>query len=525
VREASTGVRERISVNFNFKDSLGAGYTRPETIEKQTDGSWLLVGNKRVFNFSSEAALTYFDDVSTLAFNNTNISRVDSGLRLSVDPRAYIDSTGGVTNAALDMSSSSGFKESPAGKFVTLASSVPVGSKAVGCVVVKGPGAMVGQQWQGFHPNGILLKRADASSMQDYMAIDSIVTDGGRTAINTATTAAAGNFGAGQAVSFSYNSATVSNICTHNFGNRAGTSTNLTDTVNTTAWETNQSSSTYVVETQALGARKNVLTGVASDATIAGRNVAWNTGPRYARDSTPSAALAKTFDNNPSLTFEVFDTDGKLRAVVVSRYLGELPPAEMAKVYFDANRVSKFDSATLKRYLSFADATSTVSANQTTLSANWTTSADAWGADRIMVYSEVLRAETGTGIANVTTSPTKVSSLWTSDNATATELNAIAGTNFYWWNSGFAKPTGTTSCTGSSLISTTGVNVGRSTNSLSSSTIDSPYYGSDQLNSACIAATGSTTTKAYLYRELGTRTYTDSNVRLFAYTANKVLRN
>ena len=523
VKQGGSGVREKIAVNFNFKDSAGTGYTRPEVIEKQADGSWLLVGTQRAFNFFSESALTYFDDVSTLAFNNTNNSRVDSGLRLSVDPRAYISSTGIVTNAALDMTSPTGFKESTAGKFSTLAASVPTGSKAVGCVIVKGPGALVGQQWQGFHPNGILLKRADASTMQDYMAIDSIVTDLARAAINAATTAAAGNFGAGQAVSFSYNTAAVSNICTHNFGNRAGTSTNLIDTVNTTVWETNQSSSTYVVETKALGARNNVLTGVANDSTIAGRNVAWYTGPRYARDSTPSAALVTTFDNNPNITFEVFDTDGKLRAVVVSRYLGELPPAEMAKVYFDANRVSKFDLATLKRYFSFADATSAVSANQTTVTANWTTSADAWGADRIMVYSEVIRAETGTGIANVTGS--KVSGLWTSDNATATELNAIVGTNFYWWNNGFAKTTGTTTCTGSSLISSTGVNVGRSTSSLAGSTIDSPYYGSDQLTSACIAASTSATTKAYLYRELATRTYTDSNVRLMAYTSNKLLRN
>ncbi len=523
VKQGGSGVREKIAVNFNFKDSSGTGYTRPEVIEKQTDGSWLLVGNQRTFNFFSESALTYFDDVSTLAFNNTNTSRVDSGLRLSVDPRAYISSTGGVTYAALDMTSPTGFKESTAGKFITLAASVPTGSKAVGCVIVKGPGALVGQQWQGFHPNGILMKRADASSMQDYLAIDSVVKDAARTAINTATTAAAGNFLAGQTVSFSYGGTTVSNICTYNFGNRAGTSTNLTDTVNPTVWETTQSSNTYVVDLQALGARNNVLTGLTNDASIAGRNIAWNTGPRYARQSPPSADLAKTFDNNPNITFEVFDTEGKLRAVVESRYLGELPPAEMAKVYFDAKRVSKFDSATLKRYLSFADATSTVTATQSTMTANWTTSADAWGADRIMVYSEVLRAETGTGIANVTGS--KVSSLWTSDNTTATELNAIPGTNFYWWNSGFAKPTGTTTCSGSSLISTTGVNVGRSTISLPGSAIESPYYGSDQLNSACIAATGSTTTKAYLYRELGTRTYTDSNVRLFAYTANKVLRN
>jgi len=525
LQQSGNGVREKISVNFNFKDSSGAGYTRPETIEKQADGSWLLVGNKRDYNFFSESALTYYDDVSTLAFNNTNNSRVDAGLRLSVDPRAYIDSTGKGTNAALDMTTSSGSKEGTAGKFVTLAASVPTGSKTVGCVVVKGPGAMVGQQWQGFHPNGILLKRPDASTVQDYLAIDSIVTDGARSAITAATAAAAGNFGAGQTVSFSYNGATISNICTYNFGNRAGTSTTLTDTANPTVWETTQSSNTYVVEMKALGPRKNVLTGVANDATIQGRNLAWYTGPRYARDSTPSDALVKQFDNNPNITFEVFDTDGKLRAVINSRYLGELPPAEMAKLYFEANRVSKFDSATLKRYLNYADATATVTDSPTTVTANWTTSADAWGADRINLYSEVQRSEVGTGIANVTTSPTKVNGLWTSDAATANELNVISGTNFYWWNAGFAKPTGTTACTGSSLISTTGVSVSRSTLSLTGSTIDSPYYGSTQLTNACIAASGSATTKAYLLRELATRTYTDSNVRLYAYTSNKLLRN
>jgi hypothetical protein len=53
---------------------------------------------------------------------------------------------------------------------------------------------------------------------------------------------------------------------------------------------------------------------------------------------------------------------------------------------------------------------------------------------------------------------------------------------------------------------------------------DGTFFGTDQLASACILATGSTTTKAYLYRELGTRTYTDTNTRLYYYVANKALR-
>jgi glucoamylase len=540
LQAAGSGMREQIAVNFNFKDKNLIGYTRPEVIEKQDNGSWVLVGNKRAFNFYAEAALTYYDDVSSLGYNNTNFSRVDSGLRLSVDPRAAITSTGSVIYAALDMTQFGGTKDSVAngGTFTTLASGLGPNAKAVGCVIVKGPGVIPtgSSKWQGIHPNGVLLKRPDASKVQDYMAIDAVVPTAARTAIDTATVAANGNFGAGKAIQFSYNGASINsevapsstsnNLCTYNFGNRAGTSTTLTDAVNATAWESTQSSSTYVVELAALGARKNVLTGAANDATIVGRDVAWNTGPRYAR-AAPSPEIAKAFDNNPVITFEVFDTDGRLRAVVSSRYLGDVPPANMAKEYFDANRVSKFDSTTLKRYLSFADAGTTVAANQNSVTADWTTSADAWGADRIMVYSEIQRSEVGSGtgatngIANVTG---KVNGLWTSDNALATYLTGLAGNNFYWWNSGYAKDIGATACTGNSLISSTGVNVARKTLNLTNSGIDSAYYGLDQLNSACIAATGSTSTKAYVLRELGTRTYTDTNVRLYASTSNKAMR-
>jgi hypothetical protein len=534
------GLRERIAINFNFKDNLQIGYTRPEVAEKQADGTWILVGNKRPFNFYAEAALTYYDDVSTLAYNNTNSSRVDSGLRLSADPRIAIKDDGTVIYAALDMTQFGGTKDTP---FVTLAGGLGNLAKAVGCVVVKGPGVLVGSKWQGFHPNGVLLKRPTASTVQDYMAIDAVIPDAARTAIDTAVTAANGSFGAGKPIAFTYatsvqitsekavsNVSPVSNnLCTYNFGNRAGTSTTLNDSANPTVWESTQSSSTYVVELAALGARKNALTGAANDLTIAGRDIAWNTGPRYAR-AAPSPELAKIFDNNPVITYEVFDTDGRLRAVMVTRYLGEMPPASMAKEYFDANRVSKLDLATLKRYLSFADNATTVSANQKTVTAQWTTSADAWGADRIVMYSEIQRAEVGSGtgatngIANVT-GTTKVSSLWTQDGVLAKYLSDIAGDNFYWWNSGYAKPTGTTTaCTGDALVSSTGVNVARKTTSLTDKAIDNDYYGLDQAKSACILASGSTSTKAYVAREVGTRTYTDTNVRLYAYTANKAMR-
>jgi hypothetical protein len=537
------GLRERIAINFNFKDNQQIGYTRPEVAEKQADGTWILVGNKRQFNFFAEAALTYYDDVSTLAYNNTNFSRVDSGLRLSVDPRTAIKNDGTVIYAALDMTQFGGTKDTP---FVTLAGGLGDLAKAVGCVVVKGPGALVGSKWQGFHPNGVLLKRPTASTVQDYMAIDAVIPDAARKAIDDATAVANGSFGAGKPIAFTYASTAITsekavsnvspvsnNLCTYNFGNRAGTSTTLNDSVNPTVWESTQSSSTYVVELAALGARKNALTGVANDQAIAGRDIAWNTGPRYAR-AAPSPELAKIFDNNPVIVFEVFDTEGRLRAVMATRYLGEMPPANMAKEYFDANRVSKLDLATLKRYLSFADNATTVSANQKTVTAQWTTSADAWGADRIMMYSEIQRAEVGSGtgatngIANVT-GTTKVSGLWTQDGVLAKYLSYIAGDNFYWWNSGFAKPTttttsGTTTCTGDALVSSTGVNVARKTLSLTDKSIDNDYYGLDQAKSACILASGSTSTKAYVSREVGTRTYTDTNVRLYAYTANKAMR-
>ena len=509
---------EQIAVNFNFKDNTGAGYTVPDLIEKQADNTWLLVGNQRNFDFFSEASLIYQDDVSTLSYNNTNISRIESGIRLSLDPRFAFSSTGTVSFTAADMKSTS--YGSSSSTFKALAATIPGTSRMVGCVVVKGPGAWntARTKWSGFHPNGILMKRADASTRQDYMAIDSTVRDEARTAINAITVPASGNLGAGQAVSFTTGGTPYTNICTNNLGgNRAGTSTTLTDTTNVTQWESLQSNNNYAVELLALGARTNVLTGTANDSAIAGRNVAWNTGPRNAREA-PSAGLAAVFDNNPRISFEVFDTDGKLRAVFSARYIGELPPAQMAKAYIDNKMVSTIDRATLSNYLDFAANTATSKSTATTFTGTWTTPSGAFGADRIGLYSEVQTSETGTGLANITG---KVTGLWASDPELATELNAVTGTNFYWWNSRYAKPEG---CSGSALVSTTGVGVSRQTLALTASTLDANYYGSGQLASACIAITGSTTTKAHLYREINTRTYTDTNVRLYYYVTNRALR-
>lgn len=189
----------------------------------------------------------------------------------------------------------------------------------------------------------------------------------------------------------------------------------------------------------------------------------------------------------------------------------------MAKTYIDTNMVSKMDRTTLARYLDFAGNADSTKSTATSFTGAWTTASGAFGADRINLYSEVYRSQPGTGIANETG---KVSGLWSADADLATSLNAITGSNFYWWNSGYGKPTGTTTCSGSVLINTTGIGVSRQTKSLSGNAIDGTYYGTDQLASACITPG----TKAFVYREIGTRTYTDTNATLYYYVTNKALR-
>jgi hypothetical protein len=194
-----------------------------------------------------------------------------------------------------------------------------------------------------------------------------------------------------------------------------------------------------------------------------------------------------------------------------------MPPAQMAKAYIDNNMVSKMDRATLARHLDFAANADSTKSTATSFTGTWSTPSGAFGADRINLYSEVYRSQPGTGIANETG---KVSGLWTFDADLAANLNAITGTNFYWWNGSFAKPTGTLTCSGNVLINTTGIGVSRQTKSLSGTAFDGTYFGTDQLASACITPG----TTALVYREIGTRTYTDTNVQLYYYVANRAQR-
>lgn len=494
---------ERMAINLYFKDNQGAGYTRPEIVEKQSDGSWKLSGNQRKFNAYAESSLIYYDDLAThTSYNNVNYSHIESGLRLSVDPRAYLHADGSVTYPVMDLTKPGGYATGTPAYWNNL--SPTNGAKKVGCVVVTGPGEVDGFKWAGFPSNGILLKRPTGSDVQDYMGIDRVLPNTARTAINATSASADGSSGQ---VSFSLNGTTIiSNIC--NWG--GGT--------------TNSSSPNYVTDIEALGARQNVLTGT-SDSAIAGRDVAWNTGARYARKAA-STDLKKVLDSNPLLKFEIFDTDGRLRHVVSTRYLGEVPPAKMAEIYVKTNKVSKFSAASLARYLDFASGGSDTQNDVAgSIEAQWTTSSGAFGADRINLYSEIQRAQAGSGIRNEVGF---VSSLWASDPDLATYLNGLPGTNFFWWNSASANEyvsgnSGPCKTTSSTLyINTTGVNVGRSTTSIgASNTFDGSLWGGQSLQSSACIPSGTPQYDAYVLREMSTRTYTDTNTRLYYIVSNK----
>ena len=487
---------ERIAVNLNFKDSTGAGYTRPEVIERQTDGRWLLVGNRRAFNGYAEAQATYMNDLTpNTSYVNLNGSRVDTGFRLAFDPRVSFDASGSITYNGLDLNSISGFNDS---SWSTLRAALAADQRMVGCVVVRGPGEKVGAKWSGIHPNGLLLKRPTGSTVQDYLAIDSVVSDAWRSAIDATTVSASGSVAAPAA-------GAQTNIC------GGGTTTS--------------SSSSYVVDAQALGTRQNALTGE-TDSSIAGRSVDWNTGARYAR-LAPTGAVKSALEANPPLTFEVFDTDGRLRAVMQSRFLGRLPDVGLARAYVESRQVPSFSTDSLRRYLDFSSGADSVTQTVTGgLAIDWATPAGAFGADRIGLYAEVYRATPGEGIrgplSRAWDGTATTSSLWSSDPELAATLDAIPGRNFYWWNGAFATAPSGNGCGSSPLVSTGGVGVARSTTQLDASAAYSGnWYGTSALNSACLGAAS----HAVLYREMFLRTYTDQNVRLYVATANRALRS
>lgn len=495
----------RLAVNINWQDNTGSGYTTPEVIEKQVDGTWKLYGNRRKVSATVDATLNYLRDMTVAPgnYNNVNFSRIESGLRFQFDPRITFDATTGEPDlsATIDYRTSTGYKTTGA-SFSTI--NTNKGANTITqCVVVMGPGRFEGAKWMGVFPHGVMLKRPSGSTVQDYLAIDRRLSlDQKNELVGTALNA----------------TLSTANFCDN------GSNSGQTDT----------SSSTYLVESEPLLNQVHPLTGVVSTA-MNGRDARWNTGARYAR-MKPDAALAKTFDNNPVFTYYVIDSTNKLRMKFNVRYLGELPPASVAKDLADAEMLSVPTTQTLTKYLDFSATGVATLNNQSSVDATWTTKPGAFGADLVGFYSEVSKGRPGPGLRGPSSIHTVNQSqaadgIWTADDDLAAELDAIPGINFWNAASGFAKERHpTTACspsTTTSTVDTSSFGVGRSMKELSSRTLatGSVFYGVDGLTDACLGNSFSTpVTNAYLYREVWTRTYTEKNVRVYHITANKAFR-
>jgi hypothetical protein len=373
------------------------------------------------------------------------------------------------------------------------------------------------------------LKVPFSSPTQDYVAIDRRMSENEKTALDSINMNAA------------LSSRTVSpGLC-------GSTAPYPTTTI---------SSPNYTVEIQALTNQVHPFTGQV-DTAINGRDVKWNTGARYAR-LQPDAALAREFDNNPVFTYYLIDSNDKLVQKINTRMLGELPPASLAAEIMRKNLSSQMDVSTLKRYLDFDAAGADVTNNVTSANAQWTTAANAFGADLVGFYSEIYKSKSGQGLrSKIGANPQSIypasrdngsgsvvafsggayaeTTLWETDDDLAVDLDAINGVNFYWrWseparslNSGQTVCNGTNAPAANTLLSSQSIGVARSTRQLSSRSLASNFYGTAELSSACLnwyGTPGRPADVAYLHREVWSRTYTDKNVRFYSYTANKAFR-
>jgi len=500
---------ERIAVNLNFRDVDGNGYTTPEIIERQPDGSWKLYGNRRAAAGYVESMLSHRTDLTRApvfptwgtAYNNVNTSQIEAGFRLSFDPRLSFGSDGSVQYPITDLTTATGYGTSTYAQVLSAAQTA--GRTSVRCVVVTGPGRFDagGTKWMGFFPHGLVLKRPTSSAAQDYLAIDARLSPAARQALDAKaigdTVPEAGN---GVNTGFCGNGATSS------------------------------SSPNYTVEVEALRNQVNPMTG-AVDASIDGRDVAWNTGPRYARVK-PDAAMTETLSSNPLVTFHDIDTAGVLRMRFSTRFLGELPPVSTMRDLVALKKVSMLDRATIGRYLDFEGGGVDTATDLSSVSASWTTTPNAFGADGIGFYSEVYRSVPGRGLSGPLSvwaenqANGRTSGLWASDDDLASTLDAMPGTNFYWWNSAFANEPGGADCTtlGSAMVSNETIFVGRGVRSFEDRAIAKRMLGTTGLSRACLGNGAGAGTRAALDREIWTRTYTDKNVRVYVYTQSKTFR-
>jgi hypothetical protein len=452
-----------------------------------------------------DATLNYMRDMTVAPnnYNNVNFSRIESGLRFQFDPRITFDATTGEPDlsATVDYRTSTGYKTS--GASFSAINTNKGANTITQCVVVTGPGRFENAKWMGVFPHGLMLKRPTGNAVQDYLAIDRRLSPGQKSALD----ATALN-----------TTVSIANFCDNT----------------TNSGQTDTSSSTYLVESEPLINQVHPLTGVVT-AAMNGRDARWNTGARYARIK-PDADLAKKFDNNPVFTYYVIDSSNKLRMKFNVRYLGELPPASVAKDLADAEMLSVPTKQTLTKYLDFSVAGAATLNNQSSVDATWTTKTGAYGADLVGFYSEVSKGRYGPGLRG----PLSIHSanqsqtadgIWAADDDLAAELDAIPGNNFWNSASGFTKEKdASTACspsTTTSMVDTSSFGVGRSMKELTTRTLatGSVYYGVDGLSDACLGTSFSTpVTNAYLHREVWTRTYTEKNVRVYHITSNKAFR-
>lgn len=502
---------ETIAVNFNMTDKEGNGYTMPEVIQKQSNGSWKLYGNQRKINAFIEANLTHYVDLTpNTTYNNVNLSRVDAGFRIYVDPRASFNSGGDVTNRAIDLSKNDGTSTLSWSDIKNQTS----GDTFIKCVVVTGPGKFVGAKWMGFHPNGLLLKRPSGSTLQNYLAVDSVLS----TAANTSlTTAAIGN-------RVTYLNANNNNqdLCQD-----SGNPNPVLDSGGVTA----NSNSVYTVDLLPLKNQKNPLTGQ-TDVTIDGRDKRWNTGPNFARIA-PDAEMEKVFDNNPKVTFYVIDTANNLRLKFDSRYLGDLPSVTEAQSLVASNKLSELSKNSISSYLDYTGGKNATTA----VSMAWTNPENGFNTDTVGFYSNVYQSTPGSGLRGpnsiITSNKTNIGTdgLWSSDTDLAAELDALPGTNFYWRLANYNKAKDSSgNCTGNYLVSSLNVGVARARTSITDQNINGTWLGTDTQATACnkTVSVGSgnslsypAATNNYLHREIWLRTYTSSNVRVYRYWAKK----
>lgn len=486
---------EVIAVNFNMVDKDGVGYTLPEIIQKQTDGSWRLYGNQRKANaFVETSLINYRDMTSNTTYNNINYSRLEVGFRFNFDPRMTF-SNGQVNYEGIDMRETGGYATT---NWSTIRST---GATMVKCVAVMGPGNFSNSvKWMGIYPYGLLLKKPTSSVRQDYLAIDRRLSQGEQTALQNAQV--------GDSVAQS--------LCP--LDNAVG---------GTEGGFTASSSSTYAVDLLPLVNQKHPLTG-GIDPSINGRDRAWYTGARYARVS-PDASLTAVFQNNPKFTFYVVDTNNVLQMKIESRYLGELPSLAQFDAMVQSNKLPDWTKESIRRYLDFSfDQPAT-----TAISVDWVNPVKGFNTDYAGMYAEVYQSTPGSGLRGpssvITSNRTNVGTdgLWTSDSDLASYIDALPGTNYFWRYSTITKASDANgNCTGNYLSSNGGFGVYRSIQAITGQSLASNWLGTDTLQGACrkMAGAPSPTTNAYVMREMYLRTYSDKNARVYNYVSAKKLQ-